>query len=264
METTNSLLPIQRRQKLLEIIKENYTAKCSQLSEMLNVSEMTIRRDLMELEKQGKIERTHGGAVFHHERATTKFLYSSSKGVNPEEKKKIAAKAVGLVNAHETIFIGEGTTPSLILNYADPNLPFTVFTNNYGIAAELNNRELAAELIFLGGTYNPETCSTSGNYPLEMIERINADKVFLGADAFSLRGGLCTRNADFAAIDRAMIRNTRGEVIILSDHSKFGLIASLEIAKPKEIDIIVTNTKLSQQFYEDLASFNISVIDASI
>lgn len=262
LDATDVTLPAQRRKELLEIIKENYTARCSQLSEQLNVSEMTIRRDLAFLEQQGMVKRTHGGAVFHHERMISRFQYQNSKSVNPEEKKKIACKAVELIEAHDVIFIGEGTTPSLILPYVNPNLPFTVFTNNHGIAAEINEVALAAELIYLGGIYNPETCSTSGSFALEMIERINANKVFLGADAFSLRTGLTTKNVEFAAIDRAMIRNTTGQVIILTDHSKFGLVAALEIAKPKEIDILVTNTKLSQQFYDDLASFNITVVHA--
>ena len=263
MDNTDNMLPEQRRQYLLDIIKENYTARCSELSERLNVSEMTIRRDLMVLEKEGKVKRTHGGAIFHHELTGSQFQYKSNKEVNVEEKKKIAASAVEFIEAHDVIFIGEGTTPSLILNYVDPNLPFTVYTNNYGIASEISDRKMAATFNLLGGTYSPETCSTSGSMTLEMIGRINADKVFLGVDAFSLRSGLTTKNPEFAAIDRAMIRKTSGEVIILSDHTKFGMVETLEIAKPKEIDILVTNMKLSQQFCDDLAAFNIRVVDAS-
>ncbi|MCK5517601.1 MAG: DeoR/GlpR transcriptional regulator [Desulfobulbaceae bacterium] len=260
MGATETLLPAQRRQIIFEIIKENYTARSSQLSEQLKVSEMTIRRDLAELERQGMVKRTHGGAVFHHERMTDKFKYQSSKEVNPEEKEKIARKAVELIQPHDVIFIGEGTTPSLILSHVDPGLPFTVFTNNHGIAAEIGNTPMSAELIFLGGVYNPVTYSTAGNYTLEMIDRINANKVFLGVDAFSLRMGLTTRNSEFAAIDRAMIRHTTGQVIAMSDHTKFGLVAALEVAKAREIDVLVTNFKMSQSFYNDLESLGIEVV----
>ncbi len=259
-ETIDVLLPAQRRLVILEIIKEYYTARSSQLSEQLNVSEMTIRRDLAALELQGMVKRTHGGAVFHHERMTDKFKYQSSKEVNPEEKEKIARKAVELIKPHDVIFIGEGTTASLILSNVDPDIPFTVFTNNHGIAAEISNTLMSAELIFLGGTYNPDTCSTAGNFTLEMIGRINADKVFLGVDAFSLQIGLTVRNPEFAAIHRAMIRQTTGQVIVMSDHTKFGLVAALEVAKLNEIDVLVTNFKLSHDFYNDFESLNIKVV----
>jgi len=260
LEAVDILLPAQRRQIILEIIKENYTARSSQLSERLKVSEMTIRRDLAALEHQGMVKRTHGGAVFHHERMIDKFKYQRSKEDNPEEKEKIVRKAVELIEPHDVVFIGEGTTPAMMLSHVDPNIPFSVFTNNHGIAAELGSLPMSAELIFLGGQYNPDTCSTSGNYTLELIERINASKVFLGVDAFSLRMGLTTKNPEFVAIDRAMIRHTSGQVIIMADHTKFGLVAALEVAKPKEIDVLVTNFKLSQEFYEDLEALDIKVI----
>jgi DeoR/GlpR family transcriptional regulator of sugar metabolism len=260
LEPTDTLLPAQRRQIILEIIKENYTARSSQLSEHLKVSEMTIRRDLAALEQQGMVKRTHGGAVFHHERMTDKFKYQSSKEENPEEKEKIASRAAELIEPHDVVFIGEGTTASQVLSHVDRDIPFTVFTNNHGIATEIGSTPMAAELIFLGGVYNPDTYSTAGSFTLEMIARINANKVFFGVDAFSLRMGLTVGNPDFAAISRAMIRQTTGQVVIMSDHTKFGLVAALEVAKPKEIDVLVTNFKLSQEFYTDLESLNIRVI----
>ncbi len=260
MEVTDILLPEQRRLVILEIIKENYTARSSQLSEHLKVSEMTIRRDLALLEQQGMVNRTHGGAVFHHERMTDKFKYKSSKEENPEEKEKIVRKAVEFIEPNDVVFIGEGTTASLILSHANPDIPFTIYTNNHGIAAEIGSTPMSAELFFLGGMYNPVTYSTAGNITLEMIGRINADKVFLGVDAFSLQIGVTARNSEFAAINRAMIRQTTGKVIVMSDHTKFGLVAALEVAKPKEIDILVTNHKLSQEFYNDLESLDIEVI----
>jgi len=259
---TTGLLPAKRRQLILEIVKQNYTARSSQLSQDLKVSEMTIRRDLDALERQGMVKRTHGGAVFRHERMTDKFKYRKSKEENPEEKEKIARKAAGLIEPHDVVFIGEGTTASLILSNADPEMPFTVFSNNHGIAAEINGTTMVAELIFLGGRYNSVSCSTAGSFVLEMIDRINANKVFLGVDGFSLQAGLTASNQDFAAINRAMIRQTTGSVIIMSHFSKFGLVAAMEIAKPKEIDVLITNIKMSRDFSEDMESQGIRLITA--
>jgi DeoR/GlpR family transcriptional regulator of sugar metabolism len=262
METANILLPEQRRQLILEIIKNDYTARSSQLSVHLKVSEMTIRRDLAVLERQGMVKRTHGGAVFHHERMTDKFKYQESKEENPEEKERIAKSAAELIEPHDVVFIGEGTTASMILSYVDREMPCTVFSNNCGITTEIGSTALTAELILLGGRYNPVTYSTAGNFTLELIERINASKVFLGVDGFSLRTGLTTSSQDIAAINRAMIRNTTGSVIIMSHHTKFGLVAAMEIAKPKEIDILVTNLKMPKDFNSDLKSLAIDVVMA--
>ena len=121
---------------------------------------------------------------------------------------------------------------------------------------------MAAELICLGGRYNSVTCATAGSAALEMIGRINASKVFLGVDAFSLRAGLTASNQDIAAINRAMIRHTTGSVIIMSHSSKFGLVAAMEIAKPKEIDVLITSTKMSKDFSDDMESLGIRLITA--
>jgi DeoR/GlpR family transcriptional regulator of sugar metabolism len=193
---------------------------------------------------------------------TDKFKYRESKEENPEEKEKIARKAAGLIEPHDIVFIGEGTTPSLILSYTDPQMPFTVFSNNHGIVIEGSGMKMVAKLIFLGGKFNSTTCSTAGSFTLEMIGRINASKVFLGVDGFSLRAGLTASNHDIAAINRAMIRQTTGSVILLSHFSKFGLVAAMEIAKPKEIDALITNIKMSRDFLEDMESLGIRLITA--
>jgi DeoR/GlpR family transcriptional regulator of sugar metabolism len=141
-------------------------------------------------------------------------------------------------------------------------MPFTAFSNNHGIAKKIDTSATSVELIYLGGAFNSSTYATAGNFTLEMIERINANKVFLGADGFSIRAGLTTANNDIAAIDRAMIRHTTGKVIVMSDHNKFGLVAAMEIAKPSEIDILVTNLKMSKSFHRDMKSYDIEVIIA--
>jgi DeoR family transcriptional regulator, fructose operon transcriptional repressor len=262
MEATNSLLPAQRQLSILDIIKKNQIVRSSQLSSLLSVSEMTIRRDLATLERKGMIDRTHGGAVFRQERMTSKFKYRSSKEEHPEEKEKIARKAAQLIEPNDVIFIGEGTTASLILRYVQADMPFTIFSNNHGVAAEIDTRTISAQLILLAGVYNSITYATAGNFTLEMIERITADKVFLGVDGFTLRAGLTTSNQDIAAINRAMIRHTAGSLVIMLDHTKFGLVAAMEIAKPKEIDVLITDWKIPLDFYNDLESMDINVITA--
>jgi len=260
MKNNASLLPAKRQQLILEILQKQFTIRGSRLSEILGVSEMTVRRDLDILEQKGHVERTHGGAVFRQERVAGKFHYQSAIKENPREKKKIAQKAAAMIEPHDMIYLGEGTTAAQMVRYATPGIPFTIFTNNLGVTAEMD--ETAAELILLPGTYNPGTHSVAGPLTMEMIRSINATKIFIGADGLSLRAGLTTADLEIAVIERNMIRHTRGKVIVMADDQKFGLVAEISIAPLKHVDVLITNRKIPDDFRKDLDSMDIQVVIA--
>ncbi|TES88241.1 MAG: DeoR/GlpR transcriptional regulator [Desulfobacteraceae bacterium] len=256
----NSILPAERQQRVLEILREEFTIRSSNLSELLGVSEMTIRRDLDVLEQKGLVERTHGGAVFRQERVAGKFHYKNSIKENPVEKQRIAKKAAAMIEPNDIIYIREGTTAALIVRYMEPGLPCSIFTNNLGVPAEI--RDIAAELVLLGGTYNYVTHSLAGLLTMEMIRQVTATQVFLGDDGLSLSAGLTTPNLEIAVIERTMIRHTRGQVIVMADHPKFGLVAEMSIAPLKHIDVLITNRKLPTDFRNELESLKVEVIIA--
>jgi DeoR family transcriptional regulator, fructose operon transcriptional repressor len=256
----SSLLPAERQQQILQILREEYTVRSSRLSELLSVSEMTIRRDFDALEQQGLVERTHGGAVFRQERVAGKFHYQSSIKENPEEKEQIAQKAASMIEPHESVYIGEGTTTARVIRYAEPGMPFTIFTNNLGVTAEV--RDTSAELILLGGAYNAATHALSGPLTMEMIRQVNASKVFLGADGLSLSAGLTTPNLEIAVIERSMIRNTRGQVIVMADPPKIGRVAEMTVAPLKHIDVLITTNKIPTDFRKDLEALNVALVFA--
>lgn len=260
MNKTNSLIPAERQQQILEILRDKLTIRGSSLSELLGVSEMTIRRDLDALERQGLLERTHGGAVFRQERLTGKFHYDHSTRVNPMEKRRIAACASKMIEPNDTVYIGEGYTAAQILRYMDPHIHFTIFSNNLGVAAEMENK--SAELIMLPGTYDPLTNALAGPLTMEMIRQVNATKVFLGVDGLSLSLGLTTPNLEIAVIERSMIQYTQGKVIVMTDHSKFGLVAEISITPLKHIDVLITNRKIPEDYQKNLDLFGVKVVIA--
>lgn len=255
------MLPAERRQKILDIIARELTIRVSSLSDMLSVSEMTIRRDLDYLAEQGLTERTHGGAVFIKRRTPGKFQYASSVQTNPDERTRIAQTAAALIESHDMVYLGEGATTSEMVHFIDPDMPFTIFTNNLGVASQF--REQTAELILLGGAYSPATHALAGPITMEQIRQINATKVFLGVDGLSLRSGLTTPNLDIAAIERSMIQYTRGKVIAMADYSKFGIVAEVVVAPIHQIDIIVTDQKMPHGFEKDLQLAGVEVIVAN-
>jgi DeoR family fructose operon transcriptional repressor len=262
MKNTHSQLPAVRQQQILEILREEFTIRSSSLSERLSVSEMTIRRDLDLLEQQGLVERTHGGAVFRQERVAGKFHYQRSIKENPEQKQRIAQKAASMIEPNDIIYIGEGTTASMVVRFVAPGMPFTIFTNNLGTISELGLVNIAAELVVLPGTYNPMTHALAGPLTMEMIRQINATKVFLGADGLSLSAGLSTPDLEIAVIERSMIQHTRGQVIVMADHPKFGLVAEMSIAPLKHIDVLITNRKIPVDFQKNLDKVGVRIVIA--
>ena len=257
---SSTMLPAERQQHILDYLKKEFTVRSAVLSEMLNVSEMTIRRDLDVLERNGAVERTHGGAVSRQERIVSKFHYQSSIKENPEEKQQIARKAAEMIVPNDVIYIGEGTTAAQVIRYAEPRMPFTIFTNNMGVITEIE--DVAAELVLLGGAYNRTTHALAGPLTMETIRQVNATKVFLGADGLSLRAGLTTPNLEIAFIERAMIQQTSGKVIVMANHTKFGRVAEMTITALKNIDILITNRQVPGDFQNDLEKMGVAVLIA--
>jgi DeoR family fructose operon transcriptional repressor len=262
MKNSHSPLPAERQQRILEILREEFSIRSSNLSELLGVSEMTIRRDFDLLEKQGLVERTHGGAVFRQERVAGNAHYRNSIRKNPEQKQRIAQKAASMIAPNDIVYIGEGTTASMLVRFVEPAMPFAIFTNNIGVISEFELANISAELVLLPGTYNPMTHALAGPLTIEMIQQVNATKVFLGADGLSLSAGLSTPDLEIAVIERSMIQQTRGQVIVMADHPKFGLVAEMSIAPLKHIDVLITNRKIPVDFQKDLDKMGVQVVIA--
>ena len=260
MKKTALLIPAERQQRILEILREELSVRGSRLGELLGVSEMTIRRDLDALERQGIVERTHGGAVFRQERVVGKFHYNSAVQENLREKQRIARRAAAMIEPNGIIFLGEGTTCAQMIRYVDSGMPFTIFTNNLGVISEIEDK--TGDLILLGGAYNHTTRALAGPLTMEMISQVNVTKLFLGADGFSLNAGLTTPNLEMATVERSMIRHTRGKVIVMVDHSKFGLVAEIVITPIKNIDVLITDRKIPDDFEQDFRSMNVEVVIA--
>jgi len=258
MET---LFPAERQQHILEFLQKEVAIRGSRLSELLNVSDMTIRRDLDAMEKQGLIERTHGGAILKQERVYRKFQYKTSAQENIDEKEKIAQAAAALIEPNDTVYIGEGTTTCYITKYVDPQMPFTIFSNNLGLLSQ--DVDIAGDIIVLGGKYDRITNSISGPLTLELMNQFTANKVFLGTDGLTLSDGVTSTNLDLAYNAKTMIKNTRGQVIIVMDSNKFGKIAETMITPLKEIDVLVTDREIPPDFKNDLEAYNIQMVIAS-
>jgi DeoR/GlpR family transcriptional regulator of sugar metabolism len=232
------MLPAERRARIVAVLKDQRAVRVPALSEDLGVSEITIRRDLLLLEQAGVLERTYGGAVLK-EQMTAEPRWERAVGGRAPEKDAIARVAAEMIESGDTVFLGSGTTVINILRHIAPGLEVRVVTHN--LAAALEARGPSLEFVFLGGLYRPQLAAVEGTWPLDMISQFNADKAFLGVDCLDLRAGLTTPSIAVATIELAMIRRTRGEVVVLTDSTKIGLVGPLVICPLDQIDVVLVD-----------------------
>lgn len=256
----NHLLPKERHYEILRIVQTKDSVRVSELSEQLQVSEITIRRDLILLEESGALERTHGGAIFPKERLVGKYDYLTSVKEFTDAKKRIAQCAAGLIEPYDSFFLGSGVTTALITRYLNPQIHVNAHTNNLG-AIDKNYRKVST-LALTGGVFHFDSNLLLGPAVIESINKVNVSKTFIGAECISLKNGITTRSIEIAAIERAMIRQTQGQVILVADHNKYNSIAEQVIAPLKKIDVVIVDQGITSEIHENLKYLGIKVLVA--
>jgi len=239
------MLAVERRNRILESLKVNQAITVSELCILLEASEATIRRDLTLLETEGKLERTHGGALVNETRLNTEDLISQKETLLRDEKAYIAHKAFeNLVDGDSIILDGGTTTYELAKLIGKSNLKLTVISNSTIVFKELNmNPNL--DLIIVGGKVRTNTLAAVGPIAQESFKRFNVEKVFLGTNGVSIDAGLTTTDLDEAMIKSSMIQCAKTR-ILLADHSKFNKVYLNTFASLSMIDMIITDSQTDQ------------------
>ncbi|MCA2002330.1 MAG: DeoR/GlpR family DNA-binding transcription regulator [Chloroflexi bacterium] len=258
---SKSLIPAQRRERILEYLAIHQIARSADLCKALEISEATVRRDLEWLEKKGVLERTHGGAVLN-QRMAFEQEYQQRAQKNPEAKKKIGELAASLIEEGDVIFVNSGTTATQVLQHIRSDPRITVYTNNVNAALELGDPGFRYCLI--GGEFQPRSYSLAGRFAIENLNQVYANKVFLGVDGISVKHG-CTVPTDVEAeVVRRMIERTKGQVIVMADHSKWGVVSNFEVASIEEVDKFISDSGLPHSALQSLAERGISCLLADI
>ena len=231
----------ERREKIEQYILNHGAATVLELSEIYNVSEVTIRKDLDELSRIGQISRTHGGAVTkYHTREDLRIRDLSIR--HPQEKKRIAAKALEYIENGDSIILDMSTTTlalALLINDCAVK-DLTVVTPSIVISRALSREDI--NVILLGGYLNKKMDAVTGPITQNQIRSLNVDKAFVGTDGVDPEYGISTGSFDDAAVKIAM-RESSKRFYILTDHSKFHKRFMARIMKLEEIDIIITDRR---------------------
>ncbi len=252
-------LPAQRHRRIEALLRERHAVRVSALAEEFGVSEVTVRRDLEELEQRGALERTHGGAILA-QRLSAETPYSEASTANTELKRAIGATAAALVRPGDTVFLNGGTTTLHVFRHLRAS-GARVVTNHVGMAMEAD--EHGVELLLVGGDYRPQSNSCVGGFAIEALRRVFATRAFIGVEGLSLRTGLTTPAAPEAEVARVMIEQTTGDVVVVADHTKVGTIADFAVATLDRVTAVVTDAGLDDDYRAQLTHAGIDVVVAS-
>ena len=256
---TKQLIPAQRYEKIRDHLEAYKVISNTELCQLLGVSQATIRRDLEMLEKQGVLERAHGGAILNQP-MKIEPEYAARALAHPDEKHSIGAAAARLIEDGDTIFINSGTTTTEVIRNIPAGAKVTVVTNNLSAALEVH--EVGFHLILLGGAFYPRSNAVVGDFASANLRRLNANKTFIGADGISLKYGYTVPSNPEAELVRLMIERTHGSVIVVADASKWGVVSNSEVAKIDEVQMLVTDDKFSSRARAELKARGVRVLIA--
>ncbi len=247
----------QRKQKILDLLKENDSVRVTNLSRMFGVSEVTVRTYLEDMEKKGLLSRVHGGAV-----SSYKPYYSMNLNqrleTNQKAKVAIAERVAELIQPNDTVMLNAGTTTLLVFRKFPANYNLSIVTNSISIALEASGNP-NYNVILVGGSVNTKYQFTYGNDAVRQLKKYHADKLILSVDGISADQGFTTYYDKEATVDVAMIEQSEC-CIIAADHSKFGHSAFAKIKDLQVADYIVTNATIHSELAEELNENGVTVL----
>jgi len=242
------MLAITRRNKILELLKEEGSASVHKLSKIFNVSEPTIRQDLERLEAEGFIIREHGGAFLKSIAYKVRTL-SLQHLENMDKKITISKKAMEFINEGDSIILDSGSTTTEIAKnlideqYNKKNLK--IITNALNIALLLGT-EYTFEVHMTGGSFKAPTLSLTGEKAAVFFDQIYVDKLFLAASAISFDAGLTYPGFNDLHVKKAMIESA-SEVYLVADSTKIGQISFASLGSINLANTFITDNGISNQ-----------------
>ncbi|MBC8336457.1 MAG: DeoR/GlpR transcriptional regulator [Anaerolineales bacterium] len=250
------LIPAQRRERIQEYLTLHKIVRTVDLCEMLDASEATVRRDLEWLEQEGILEKTHGGA-FLSQRMNIEPEYRQRAQSNPEQKRQIGAMAASLIETGDIVFINSGTTTTQVIHQIRDDPEISIFTNNFNAAHEMG--EPGFHHFSIGGEYQPRSKSLAGRFAMENLKHVYANKAIIGVDGISLKYGCTVPSNGEAEVVRQMIERTTGDIIIVADHSKWGVVSNFQIATIDEVDVLITDEAIDKAAFKLLEAHSVKI-----
>lgn len=242
-----------RRDVILRLLAEQQQVNTIELSQRFDVSEMTVRRDLAELQDEGILRRTHGGAV-----RLDRSPFETRTVRLRAEKTRIAKRTAELVADGDAVAIDIGTTAHYVAKQLREKRDLLVVTNSINVAVEFRNTP--NRVLLIGGTMLPEL-SMVGPLANEILRRLHVNKVVLGCGGLTAERGLAYFHPDEVDVRRTML-DIADTVIVVADHTKFGRTETISLAPVSVADVLVTDQPPAASFRALLAGNDVELIIA--
>lgn len=250
------MLNEERRRAILDLVNREGRVLVKELAGRFTTSQITIRKDLEILHRQGLVQRTHGGALTAQSGALFDPTLREKEKLHRKEKMRIAAAAVRLLEEGQSVILDSGTTTTAIARALRNFSRLTVITNAVNIAAELAGAKI--EVILTGGTLRKNSFSLVGPLAEESLHQLSADVLFLGVDGFDTKLGVSTPNLLEAKVNRVMVGIAR-KTVAVCDSSKFGRRSLSAIVPPTAIHQVITDKHISKADLQNLKDAGVSV-----
>jgi DeoR/GlpR family transcriptional regulator of sugar metabolism len=252
------LLSTERREKILAMIRDQGSVRVNELTSRFNVTDVTIRHDLLELAEQGHLRRTHGGAVLQTQ-SPLDIAFAQRTRLHREEKARIGKVAAQLVKQGETILFDGGSTAMQIARNIKNIDSSTFITVSPSIAEILASRNLHATIYLTAGELNRQTLAVEGPQVANSLQGLNIDKLFLAIHAFDIDKGLTDLTLSQAFTKKTLIEASR-EIILIADSSKFNDVAFATVAPFSRVNILVTDRGLCAEAIEQIEAIGVKVL----
>lgn len=252
--------PHERHARILQLLRQLGTVSVTDLSQALGVSQMTVRRDLEELQEIGLVVRQYGGARLMPEQGEAEWPMELRKQDHAEEKRAIGKVAASLLEEGDVVIIDGGSTALEVVHNLDQTR-LTVITNSFPVLQALSNQP-AVKLVATGGQYHPNNQTFIGPLAVETLRSINANVAILGTTCFSLSKGLTIRSFEEAAVQKAKVA-AADRIILVMDSGKMHTHTLTTVAHVDAIHTLVTDEKLSDQDRQAIEAHGVQVIIAT-
>jgi DeoR/GlpR family transcriptional regulator of sugar metabolism len=253
------MLSNQRRDKILDLLKEDGSAKVNELARIFKVTEVTIRQDLEKLDKEGLVVREHGGVYLKTvEDQVRNFALINQE--NLREKEIIAQKCLDFINPGDVIILDSGSTTTEIAKKIKDISGLTVITNALNIALMLGANP-NIHVVMTGGEFKPPTLSLTGQKAADFFKGLNVQKLFLATAGISLKSGLTYPSISDLVVKKAMI-DAADITYLVADSTKIGKNAFASLGALSLIDYIITDEGIQEKHKEVFKDNEIELIIA--
>ncbi|MEV0945383.1 DeoR/GlpR family DNA-binding transcription regulator [Rhodococcus sp. NPDC049939] len=246
------MLARQRQQLILDEVTAHGAVKVADLGATLGVSGMTIRRDINELVAQGLVDRVHGGVTLPRSASVHEPGFSAKSGLNLGAKRAIARAAALLVRPGTSVGISGGTTTHALAHELLDVPDITIVTNSIPVADAFHEDGRDDQTVLLTGGQRTPSFALVGPLTVAALRGIHMDMLFLGTHGLGIDTGLTCPNLMEAQANQALVASSR-RVVVLADHTKWGVTALANTVPLSDVDILVTDAGLDRAAQEALA-----------